>query len=165
MRGQFDTHDRRSFAGRGAHRRRSAAGLALACGMALAAGCSAGGARDVLVDRCLYVLEYREPSLRQVDVVEMRRSPPGSALTLRFQAVAEATREQVSDHIFCAFESDERWLLERVVIGDRELSSSEMVLVNAELLLLDLSQNPQRLSRSAARGSPRAPLAPFEAAS
>jgi hypothetical protein len=44
-----------------------------------------------------------------------------------------------------------------VLIGDRDLSAAEMALVNPELLLRDLSWNPQRLSRNASRSEPAGP--------
>ena len=134
---------------RAARRRRLESILALACGASLAVGCSAGRGADSLAERCLYVLEYRQPAWSEVNVIDTRRSTAEATLTLRFEATAEPASEPIADYIFCSFEPEERWLLQRVVIGDRELSETELTLVNAELLLRDLSRNPQRLSRNA----------------
>lgn len=130
-----------------ARRRRLESILALACGASLAVGCSTERGADSLAERCLYVLEYRQPTLSEVDVIGTTRSAIETALTLHFEATAEPASEPVADYIFCSFEPEERWLLQRVVIGDRELSTAELALVNAELLLRDLVRNPQRLSR------------------
>lgn len=121
--------------------------FALACGASLAAGCTSGGDTESLVERCLYVLEYRQPALSDVNVTKAFRSAGRAALTLHFEAAAEPDGEPVADATFCAFEPEERWLLQRAVIGDRELSAAELALVNAELLLRDLVRNPQRLGR------------------
>ena len=122
--------------------------LVLACGTSLAVGCSTGRDADSLAERCLYVLEYRQPALSEVNVIDTTRSVTEAALTLYFEATAEPASEPIADYIFCSFEPEERWLLQRVVIGDREFSTAELALVNAELLLRDLVRNPQRLSRN-----------------
>ena len=134
--------------GRAARRRRLEGVLTLACGASLAVGCSAGRGADSLAERCLYVLEYRQPALSEVDVIDTTRSATEAALTLHFEATAEPASKPIADYIFCSFEPEKRWLLQRVVIGDRELSTAEIALVNAELLLRDLVRDPQRLSRN-----------------
>lgn len=123
--------------------------LLLGLGTLLAAGCVTDRAPDVLAERCIDVLEYRQSALSDVEVIGARRNAAGTALTVHYEATTEPAGEPISDLIFCAFEPEERWELERVVIGDRELSETELTLVNAELLLRDLSRNPQRLSRNA----------------
>jgi len=113
----------------------------------LASGCASGSRPDILVDRCTYVLEYRHPSLDDLDVSIADRRPGAPALTLRYSAVEAPERNPVTDLIHCAFDPEDQWVLERAVIGDREFSQMEITLVNAELLLFDLSRYPQRFER------------------
>ena len=116
----------------------------------LALACASGSGPDILVDRCTYVLEYRQPSLENLDVTVANREPSASMLTLRYDAVRAPEKSPVSDLIHCAFDPENQWILERAVIGDREFSDMEITLVNAELLLFDLIRYPQRFERRAA---------------
>jgi hypothetical protein len=104
----------------------------------------------MLVERCTYVLAYRQPSLENLDVTIANRKPNASMLTLRYSAVRAPEKNPVSDFIYCAFDPEDQWILQRVVIGDREFSEMEITLVNAELLLFDLIRYPQRFERPAA---------------
>lgn len=112
--------------------------------------CWLGGGRDLLVERCTEVIHYRHPALRELVVIDVLRGPGASAVTLEFEALAEPSGEQVSSRIACEFEGGEPWALERIQIDGRALTEAEIVLVNAELLLRDLSRSPERLERGLA---------------
>ena len=127
--------------------RRKAATLASLVAL-LAAACGPGGARDLLVDRCTEVIHYRHPSLSEVAILAVERGPGASDVTLDFEALAEASGAKITSRIACAFEPSDRWTLARIEIGGRALTEAELALVNAELLLRDLSRSPERLGRA-----------------
>jgi hypothetical protein len=108
MRERSSRKDRPILAERGRRRSGFDGILALARSASRPAGCFAGRAPDRFFERCLYVLEYRQPLPREVEVLGTTRSPTGVALTLHFEALAEPASEPVSDFIFCAFEPEER---------------------------------------------------------
>jgi hypothetical protein len=125
----------------------------LALGVVLLGGCAPPWAGDTLVERCVEVIQYRQPDLREIDVVGVERAPGSSALTLEFEAVSDPSGPRVESRIDCGFDSAGRWTLERVAIGGRALTEAEIALVNSELLLRDLSRNPERLRSAPARSS------------
>jgi hypothetical protein len=125
----------------------------LALGVGLLGGCAPQWAGDTLVERCVEVIEYRHPELREIDVVGVEREPGSSALTLEFEAVSEPSGPRVASRIDCGFDPSGRWTLERVAIGGRALNEAEIALVNSELLLRDLSRNPERLRSVPTRSS------------
>jgi hypothetical protein len=112
--------------------------------IALGAACG-GGPRDLLVERCGEVVQYRDASLRDIEILKVERGPGVSAVTLAYQARAEPSREQVRSRIACEFEPTDRWSLVAVRIDGHELTEAELALVNSELLLRDLSRSPERL--------------------
>jgi hypothetical protein len=116
----------------------AALGLAALCG-----GCRG---QDLLVDRCSEVIEYKHPDLEDVDIVAISRDPSASAVTLDFEATQKPADTEISSRILCDFEASER-KLERIEIGGRTLSETEVTLVNSELLLRDLS-DPERIAGS-----------------
>lgn len=111
-------------------------------------GCGPSGPRDLLVERCREVIAYRNPALRDIAILDARRGPGSGAVTLEFEAHAEATDSTVSSRITCDFEPGDRWTLVRIEIGGRQLTEAEVALVNSELLLRDLSRSPERLGSS-----------------
>jgi hypothetical protein len=125
----------------------------LALGVALLCGCAPQWAGDTLVERCVEVVRYVDPDLREIDVVGVDRAPGSSALTLEFEALSEPSGPRIASWIDCGFDSQGRWTLERIVLGGRELNEAEIALVNSELLLRDLSRNPERLGNAPARSS------------
>lgn len=136
-----------SGTGAAPHRPRGLAGslgcLAVA-GLALA--CAEPWAGDVHVARCLQVLRYRMPELTAISVEGVTRGP--RLRTLRFRADTgddAAVAPTVRDRITCRFAPGDPWSLAGAAIGNHALSPGEVTLVNAELLLLDLSENPERL--------------------
>jgi hypothetical protein len=132
---------------------RACRGLAFAGLAALASACAPGEPRDLLVERCSEVIQYRQPSLRDVAIVGVLRGPGTSSVTLDFEARAEPSGAPMSNRIACDFDPADRWSLERIRIGERALTEAEVALVNSEFLLRDLSRSPQRLGRAPLAGS------------
>ncbi len=123
----------------------------LTLGVVLLCGCAPQWAGDTLVERCVEVVRYVDPGLREIDVVGVDRSPGSSALTLEFEAVSDPSGPPIASRIDCGFDSQGRWTLERIAIDGRALTEAEIALVNSELLLRDLSRNPERLRSAPAR--------------
>jgi hypothetical protein len=114
----------------------------LSCLAVLLSTCSWGAPRDPLADRCLQVLRWQEPSLRDVGLADARVDPDRRAVTLSYETgrLAGSARGQIR----CGYEARDGWRLESIRVGGEDLSEAAVALVNAELLLRDLSQNPQR---------------------
>jgi hypothetical protein len=116
----------------------------LALGAALGI-CAPQQQGDTLVDRCIEVIRYRHPSFQEIGVTGVERSPGTNRISLEFEAVSDPSGPPINSYIECGFDAEGRWTLEAVAIGGRALPESEVALVNSELLLLDLSRNPERL--------------------
>jgi hypothetical protein len=111
----------------------------------LGSACAPLGVGDPLVERCVEVIHYRHPTLRDIDIVAVQSEPETRSVTLDFEALSEPSDAEVSSRISCDFEATDRWSLEGISVGGRALTEAEVALVNSELLLRDLSRNPERL--------------------
>lgn len=127
-----------------AHRRPSP-GLSLLAILLAAAGCQAGQGGDDLARRCLEALRIREPDLTGIRVLA-EESPSPTVRQIRFEAVlGGAPGLRVADELACTFADGDRWSLQAISLGGRAFSEGVVALVNSELLLRDLSRNPERL--------------------
>jgi len=125
----------------------------VALGVGLLGGCAPPWTGDTFVERCVEVIQYRHPELQEIDVVGVERRLGSNAVMLEFEAVADPSGPRVASQIECGFDPEGRWTLEQIAIGGRALTQAEIALVNSELLLRDLSRNPERLRSPAARSS------------
>lgn len=123
---------------------RGLAGAMSTFACAAAVACSGGPAEDFLSRRCVDVLRYRRADLESISVEHVTRRQ--ESRTLIFQATGPGGL-RVTDRISCRFAPRDPWDLESATIGQRPLSTNEVALVNAELLLIDLSRHPERLRR------------------
>jgi hypothetical protein len=123
--------------------------LALALATGLLGACGPEGPADALARRCVDVLRFRHAGLADLRV----REAPGrvaDARTLVFEGVLAESGARIESRITCVFAPGERYSLARIEVAGRSLTEAEVALVNSELLLRDLSENPERLA-----GSPR----------
>jgi hypothetical protein len=113
----------------------------LAAVLALPGLACMGGPPDPLVTRCSEVVEYRHPELRSLDIKLVRLS--AASVALDFEGVNRETKEDFADRIECEFDPTGRMTLTRVALGGGPLSEAEVALANSELLLRDLSRDPE----------------------
>jgi hypothetical protein len=112
---------------------------------------------DPLSERCLQALEYREPAHGDIEVTKAHPRPSGAAVAVRYLETT-ASGTELPRMITCAFEAGERWTFTRITLRGRELSETELALVNAEFLLRDLDHHPERFSGGAAVSASSAPV-------
>ena len=124
--------------------------LAVASG-GLIGACGPEGPADALARRCAEVLRFRHAGLGELRVSETP-SRAADQRTLAFEGVLPDTGARIASEITCVFEPGERYSLARIAVAGRDLTEAELALVNSELLLRDLSENPERLA-APARGS------------
>jgi hypothetical protein len=128
-------------------------------GLALLMG-ACSPALDPLSERCLEALEYREPAHSGIESAESYSSPGGTTVAIRYLEETDSGSE-LPQLFTCKFGADGPWSFTRITLRGRELSETELALVNAEFLLRDLDRHPERLSDE--RAAPGAP-APLEVA-
>lgn len=134
----------------------SGAAGALAAGLVMAA-CSGNGGGDAWAEHCVAVLRYRMPDLTSISVETVTHGPRVCSVAFEASAEAGRTAPRLRDRITCRFSPDDPWSLASAAIGERELSPEEIALVNAELLLTDLSRHPERLGRDASQADASPP--------
>jgi hypothetical protein len=124
------------------------ASVALAIAAGLLGACGPEGPADALAQRCVEVLRFRHKGLDDLRVREAPARAAG-ARTLDFDGVVPDTGARIASRITCEFEPGERYSLARIEVAGRSLTEAEVALVNSELLLRDLSENPERLAAPA----------------
>ncbi|UCE84811.1 MAG: hypothetical protein JSU66_10660 [Deltaproteobacteria bacterium] len=118
---------------------------ALLAGALACAGCSAS-APDRVTERCIAALHYWMSPDGTPDVLAVEPEPRHRLRSIRY-ASGGALRRSKPGRITCQHDPDDPWTFTRIRIGDRELSAVEVSLVNGELFLRDLVENPERLRR------------------
>ena len=125
-------------------------------GLALLAG-ACSPTLDPLSERCLQVLEYREPAHGDIETTESYPGPSGATVALHY-VEETASGTELPQMITCEFEAGGPWSFTRITLLGREFSQAELALVNAEFLLRDLNRHPERLSGGRAVGATPARL-------
>jgi hypothetical protein len=117
----------------------------------VAVGCAQP--HDLPTERCLEVLAYRNPEHGRVGEIRTAGISAGRTVTIHY-AGANPSASKPLQSITCEYSAEEHWSAARVTIGERQLTERELALVNAELLLRDLSLRPQRFEERRAEPAP-----------
>lgn len=93
--------------------------------------------------RCLEALAYRSPVHGDIESMERTPTETGTAVTIRYRAPDSAAGPP-HRYVLCEFAAGDRWALQQMIHEGEVLPESELALVNSDLLLQDLTQNPER---------------------
>jgi hypothetical protein len=118
---------------------------ALVLGVLVCAGC-AGSDTDLATERCIAALRYWTSSRGEPQVLEIEPARRGARRSIRYELGVSWGRDE-SGRITCQHEPGDPWSFTSIQIAGQELSPVEVSLVNGELFLRDLVENPERLHR------------------
>jgi hypothetical protein len=121
--------------------RRSA--LAAATGWIVLAMIACEDPPDALETRCLEALAYRSPHHGEVESMERSPTEAGTAVSIRYRVEATPGKTPYR-FVVCEFAEGDRWALHQMIYEGQVLPEPELALVNSDLLLQDLTDNPQR---------------------